>query len=80
MPGPKLLTIELAALYTGRPAATIRGWAHEGRITTYGQGRGNIRYDALELHGATRDERTGEVTPGATPEMPAEPRGRRTAA
>lgn len=71
MAAPRLITTELAAYYTGRPEATIRSWAHEGRITTYGSGRGNVRYDLFELHGAIRDEWTGEVTPGATPEMPA---------
>lgn len=44
-----LVTEADAAAWTGRPGPTIRGWAHEGRITRYGQGRGKVRYNLFEL-------------------------------
>ena len=72
---PRLVPEELAVAYTGRPATTIRRWAHEGRISRYGQGRGRVRYDLLELHSKTEDD-DGVQQPGVTPEMPAERRGR----
>lgn len=66
---PFLVTEELAALWTGRPASTIRRWAAEGRITRHGHGRGHVRYDLAELNAKTEDE-TGNVTPGVAPAMP----------
>lgn len=71
-----LIDPEAAAYWTGRPASTLRRWAHEGRITTYGSGRGQIRYDLEELPKAHRDEWTRELTPGDTPPVPEIPRGR----
>jgi len=76
VPFPTLITEDMAVAYTGRPAATIRRWAHEGRIHRYGQGRGRVRYNLWELHSKTVDEWDDTVTPGATPDMPEEPRGR----
>lgn len=72
---PRLVNEELAVAYTGRPPTTIRRWAHEGRISRYGKGRGKVRYDLLELRSETEDA-DGVRHPGATPEMPAERRGR----
>lgn len=66
-----LLTEELAAAYTGRPGVTIRRWAHEGRITRHGSGRGNVRYSVAELEPKRVDPDTGKVTPGPTPPLPA---------
>lgn len=71
MANPRLVPEDLAVHWTGRPASTIRRWAMEGRISKYGTGRGNVRYDVGELHPAKRDEWTGEVIEtGATPDMP----------
>lgn len=82
MPGgelmPRLVPEDLAVAYTGRPATTIRRWAHEGRITRHGRGRGQVRYDLLELHSAWQDE-NGVIHPGPTPAMPEQPRGRMAA-
>ncbi len=72
---PLLVPQDLAAAYTGHPASTIRGWALQGRISRYGQGRGRVRYDLLELHSKWEDD-DGVQHPGDTPEMPAERRGR----
>lgn len=73
--GVVLIDPETAAYWTGRPASTLRRWAYEGRITTYGSGRGQIRYDLAELPKAHRDEWTGElISPGATPPMADPPR------
>lgn len=60
-PAPKLVPEELAAYHAGRPASTIRRWAAEGRISRYGAGRGNVRYNVNELPLAVRDEYTREV-------------------
>lgn len=67
---PFLVTEELAVIWTGRPASTIRRWAHEGRITRHGHGRGNVRYDLGEMQAKTEDE-DGNITPGRAPAMPA---------
>lgn len=68
---PGLLTEAEAVYYTGRPAATIRRWAHEGRINRYGSGRGNVRYHFRELPWAKRDEYSREVIElGETPKLP----------
>lgn len=72
---PLLVDQAVAAAYTGHPASTIRGWALQGRISRYGRGRGKVRYDLYELHSETEDD-AGVKHPGATPEMPAERRGR----
>lgn len=69
-PSPFLVSEEYAVIWTGRPASTIRGWAHQGRITRHGKGRGNVRYDLAELPSKTEDE-TGTIVPGVTPPMPA---------
>ncbi|MCD9196060.1 DNA-binding protein [Streptomyces albireticuli] len=73
---PLLVTEDMAAEYTGRPGVTIRRWAHEGRIHRHGSGRGRVRYDLWSLPRKTRDELTGEITPGAPPPLP---EGRRAA-
>lgn len=71
LPQRGLVSEDLAAHYTGRPASTIRRWAAEGRITRHGSGRGNVRYDVFELPHAIRDEYTGDLlTPGLAPPMP----------
>jgi len=71
LPERGLVSEDLAAHYTGRPASTIRRWAAEGRITRHGSGRGQVRYNVFELPHAPRDEHTGELlAPGATPPMP----------
>lgn len=67
---PFLVTEELAAIWTGRPASTIRRWAAEGRITRHGHGRGHVRYDLAELPAKTEDD-DGNVIPGRAPEKPA---------
>lgn len=66
---PFLVTEELAAIWTGRPASTIRRWAAEGRISRHGHGRGNVRYDLAELNAKTEDE-GGAVIPGTAPPLP----------
>ncbi|MFV8127526.1 DNA-binding protein [Streptomyces syringium] len=73
---PLLVTEDLAAEYTGRPGVTIRRWAHEGRITRHGSGRGKVRYDLWELPGKTTDEASGDVILGDPPPLP---EGRRAA-
>lgn len=65
---PFLVTEDLAAVWTGRPASTIRRWAAEGRITRHGHGRGNVRYNLAELPAKTEDE-DGNVVPGAAPAL-----------
>jgi len=69
---PFIVTEEYAVIWTGRPASTIRGWAHQGRITRHGHGRGNVRYDLAEMFPKSEDE-FGNVIPGATPPKLAEP-------
>ncbi|MGW3321127.1 helix-turn-helix domain-containing protein [Streptomyces virginiae] len=71
LPTRGLLSEELAAIYTGRPASTIRRWAAEGRIQRYGSGRGKVRYSAYELPGKTVDNWTGVTTLGPPPKLPA---------
>lgn len=66
---PFLVPEEYAAIWTGRPASTIRRWAAEGRITRHGHGRGNVRYNLAELNAKTEDD-DGTVTPGAAPPLP----------
>lgn len=64
---PFIVTEEYAVIWTGRPAATIRGWAHAGRITRHGSGRGRVRYDLAEMYAKSQDE-DGNWVPGATPD------------
>jgi hypothetical protein len=74
----RLVTDQVAALYTGRPASRIRRWGLQGRITRYideSDRRGGVRYDLEELRSATQDYADGPITPGATPEMPKPKRG-----
>lgn len=66
-----LVQEEYAATWTGRPTSTIRRWASEGRITRYGSGWGNVRYDLAEMLPKSEDE-FGNVIPGATPPKLAE--------
>lgn len=63
---PFLITEEYAVIWTGRPGATIRRWASEGRLTRYGSGWGKVRYDMTEMHGKTEAD-DGTIIPGATP-------------
>jgi hypothetical protein len=63
---PFLVTEELAVIWTGRPASTIRRWASEGRITRHGHGRGNVRYDLAEMHAKT-EAGDGTIVPGEAP-------------
>ncbi|MFJ4738718.1 DNA-binding protein [Streptomyces sp. NPDC088775] len=68
---PILVTEADAAYYAGRPGVTIRRWAHEGRISRYGSGRGKVRYDVRELPHGIRDEWTRElISPGEVPPLP----------
>lgn len=67
---PCLVAEQDAAAWTGRPGVTIRRWAHEGRITRYGRGRGRVRYDLWELPKKRLDEVTGELMLGEPPPLP----------
>lgn len=70
MPG-LLIPLDLAAYVAGRPPATIRRWASEGRLTRhhdYGRRRNGVLYDIDEIPEAVRDKDTLELMePGATP-------------
>ncbi|NJQ04277.1 MerR family transcriptional regulator [Streptomyces lonarensis] len=50
-----------AAHYAGVSASAIRRWAAEGLIGKEGVGRGQVRYDALDIEPAVRCELTDEV-------------------
>jgi hypothetical protein len=69
----QLITEDLAAYWTGRPATTIRRWAAEGRLTRHqdrARRRNGVLYDLAELPEAKRDPDTRElITPGPTPEI-----------
>lgn len=74
----RLVTDQIAALYTGHPASKIRQWGLQGRVTRYvdeSQRRGGIRYDLDELHSETQEYEGGPIIRGATPEMPSPRRG-----
>lgn len=67
---PQLVPEDLAAYWTGRPAATIRRWAAEGRLTRHHnpQRRNGVLYDLAELPEARRDSDTRKlIEPGPTP-------------
>jgi hypothetical protein len=70
MPG-LLIPVDLAAHVAGRPEATIRRWAAEGRLTRhrhYGKRRNGVLYDMDEIPEAIRDKDTLElVEPAPTP-------------
>lgn len=70
MPG-LLIPLDLAAHVAGRPEATIRRWAAEGRLTRYpdrGRRKNGVLYDIDEIPEAKRDKDTLElIEPGATP-------------
>lgn len=70
MPG-RLLTTELAAYVAGRPEATIRRWAAEGRLTRYEdpmRRKNGVLYDFNELPIAERDKDTcALITPADAP-------------
>lgn len=58
---PQLVTEDLAAYWTGRPPATIRRWAAEGRLTRHydaARRRNGVLYDLAELPAAKRDTDT----------------------
>lgn len=59
-----------AALYTGRRPSTIRVWASQGRITRYGSGRSQVRYDLDELPHAHRCPASGELFIPEPPPLP----------
>lgn len=67
----QFVTEDLAAYWTGRPAATIRRWAAEGRLTRHGDAgrrRNGVLYSLSELPEAARDPDTRElITPAETP-------------
>jgi hypothetical protein len=46
--GPIIVDLEVARVWTGRPAGTLRRWVHEGRVTRYGGPR-DLRLDLREL-------------------------------
>ncbi|MBD9721965.1 DNA-binding protein [Streptomyces caniscabiei] len=66
-----LVTLDLAAHVAGRPAATIRRWAAEGRLTRHqdrSRRKNGVLYDMDEIPEAKRDKDTLElIEPGATP-------------
>ncbi|MEU2403406.1 DNA-binding protein [Streptomyces rubiginosohelvolus] len=71
---PKLLLpVDLAAHVAGRPEATIRRWAAEGRLTRHqdrGRRKNGVLYDMDEIPEAKRDKDTLElIEPGATPPL-----------
>ncbi len=74
---PQLVTEDLAAYWTGRPAKTIRRWAAEGRITRHpdpARRRNGVLYDLAELPAAERDNDTRTlITPAVAPPVQAPP-------
>lgn len=70
MPG-LLIPIDLAAHVAGHPAATIRRWAAEGRLTRYpdsARRKNGVLYNIDEIPEAQRDKDTLKlIEPGATP-------------
>lgn len=70
---PQLVTEDLAAYWTGRPQATIRRWAAEGRLTKHrdpARRRNGVLYDLAELPAAKRDPDTRElITPAKAPDV-----------
>jgi hypothetical protein len=69
----QLITEDLAAYWTGRPATTIRRWAAEGRLTRHqdrARRRNGVLYDLAELPEAKRDPDTRAlITPGPMPDI-----------
>lgn len=69
----QLVTEDLAAYWTGRPATTIRRWAAEGRLTRHqdhGRRKNGVLYDLAELPVAERDPDTRVlITPAPTPPL-----------
>jgi hypothetical protein len=67
----QLITEDLAAYWTGRPATTIRRWAAEGRLTRHqdhGRRKNGVLYSLDELPAAERDADTRAlITPAPTP-------------
>ncbi|WP_063886217.1 MULTISPECIES: hypothetical protein [unclassified Streptomyces] len=67
----QLITEDLAAYWTGRPATTIRRWAAEGRLTRHqdrSRRRNGVLYSLDELPAAERDADTRVlITPAPTP-------------
>lgn len=70
MPGP-LIPVDLAAHVAGRPEATIRRWAAEGRLTRYrdwSRRKNGVLYDMDEIPEAKRDKDTlALIEPSPTP-------------
>ncbi|MEV7492179.1 DNA-binding protein [Streptomyces anulatus] len=67
----QLITEDLAAYWTGRPATTIRRWAAEGRLTRHqdhGRRKNGVLYSLDELPVAERDAETRNlIAPAPTP-------------
>ncbi|MDX3324775.1 DNA-binding protein [Streptomyces sp. ME02-6979-3A] len=72
-----LLPVDLAAHVAGRPEATIRRWAAEGRLTRHqdrGRRKNGVLYNMDEIPEAKRDKDTLElIEPGATPPLLCQP-------
>ena len=70
MPG-LLIPVDLAAHVAGRPEATIRRWAAEGRLTRHQdrwRRKNGVLYDMDEIPEAKRDKDTLRlIEPGTTP-------------
>lgn len=70
MPG-QLVPTDVAAYIAGRPEATVRRWAAEGRLTRYQNPRcrkNGVLYDFDELPIAERDKDTcALITPADAP-------------
>ncbi|MEU6990372.1 DNA-binding protein [Streptomyces sp. NPDC046465] len=70
MPG-LLIPVDLAAHVAGRPEATIRRWAAEGRLTRHQdrwRRKNGVLYDMDEIPEAIRDKDTlALIEPGGTP-------------
>lgn len=70
MPG-RLVPVDVAAYIVGRPEATIRRWAAEGRLTRYQdpkRRKNGVLYDFDELPIAKRDKETlALITPADAP-------------
>lgn len=70
MPG-QLVPVDVAAYIVGRPEATIRRWATEGRLTRHQdprRRRNGVLYDFDELPIAKRDDETRALmTPADAP-------------
>jgi DNA-directed RNA polymerase specialized sigma24 family protein len=53
LPDPELVTAAEAARRTGVPAATIRSWAHRGRLASFDQRGDQPLYDLADIRTLT---------------------------